>query len=87
MVFHCFICIQELFQVSENLQKALERNPTEGELAEVTNMSIAQVRRHLEVGRAARNKLIKVSRTFVSTPFMYGMSNLCSVDSTFFSCN
>ena len=86
MVFHCFICIQELFQVSENLQKALGRNPTEDELAEATNMSTVQVRRHLEVGQAARSKLIKVSRTLFSTPFMqhvkYMFSGFCIFQDT-----
>ncbi|KAF3432870.1 hypothetical protein FNV43_RR23972 [Rhamnella rubrinervis] len=51
--------LKELYQVNENLQNSLGRNPTEGELAEATNMSIVQVRRHFEVGQAARNKLIK----------------------------
>lgn len=85
MVFHCLTCIQELSKVNENLQKALERNPREGELAEVTNMSVAQVRRHLEVGRAARSKLIKVSKTLFSTPSIISMSNLCSMDFTILS--
>lgn len=44
----------------EDLQKTLGREPTENELAEATNMSVVQVKRHLEVGQAARNKLIKV---------------------------
>lgn len=59
--------------MKENLQKALGREPTEGELAESTNMSVAQVKRHLEVGRAARNMLIKVSRTFCSLIFVYNI--------------
>lgn len=63
--------IQELFKVKDNLQQALGREPTEAELAESTNMSVAQVKRHLEVGRAARNKLIKVSRKLCSLLFMY----------------
>ncbi|KAK8599418.1 hypothetical protein V6N13_077342 [Hibiscus sabdariffa] len=51
--------MKALLEVNENLQKELGRDPTEDELAEATNMSAAQVSRHLEVGRAARNKLIK----------------------------
>ncbi|KAH9677348.1 RNA polymerase sigma factor sigE [Citrus sinensis] len=47
-------------QVKEQLQKDLGREPTDVELAEATNMSAAQVKKCLEVGRAARNKLIKV---------------------------
>ncbi|XVF12627.1 hypothetical protein REPUB_Repub08aG0135300 [Reevesia pubescens] len=51
--------MKELLQAKEHLQKDLGRDPTEDELAEATNMSAAQVRKHLVVGRAARNKLIK----------------------------
>lgn len=46
-------------QVKEQLQKDLGREPTDVELAEATNMSAAQVKKCLEVGRGARNKLIK----------------------------
>lgn len=48
-----------LLEVKENLQKVLGREPNKGELAEATSMSMVQVKKHLEVGRAARNKLIK----------------------------
>ncbi|GMY07403.1 RNA polymerase sigma factor sigE, chloroplastic/mitochondrial-like [Fagus crenata] len=51
--------MKALLQVKENLQKDLGREPTEGELAESTNMNVVQVRKHMEVGRAARSKLIK----------------------------
>ncbi|MBA0621818.1 hypothetical protein Godav_007410 [Gossypium davidsonii] len=51
--------MKALLEAKENLQKDLGRDPTEDELAEATNSSAAQVRRQLEVGRAARNKLIK----------------------------
>ncbi|XVE64338.1 hypothetical protein DITRI_Ditri07aG0093700 [Diplodiscus trichospermus] len=51
--------MKALLQAKEQLQKELSRDPTEDELAEGTNMSAAQVRKHLDVGRAARNKLIK----------------------------
>lgn len=54
---------QALVEVQEELQKGLGREPTEGELANATNMNVIQVRRQLEVGRAARNKLIKVRVT------------------------
>lgn len=53
--------LQVLLQAKENLQKALGRDPTKGELAEATKMTTVEVRKHIEVGRAARNKLIKVS--------------------------
>ncbi|XP_050386702.1 RNA polymerase sigma factor sigE, chloroplastic/mitochondrial [Argentina anserina] len=48
-----------LLEVKEILQKDLGREPNNGELAEATNMSVVQVKKHLEVGRAARNKLVK----------------------------
>ncbi|PQQ04190.1 RNA polymerase sigma factor sigE chloroplastic/mitochondrial [Prunus yedoensis var. nudiflora] len=48
-----------LLEVKENLQKGLGREPTNGELAGATNMSVVQVKKHLEVGQAARSKLIK----------------------------
>lgn len=48
-----------LHEAREQLQKDLGTEPTNGELAEATNMSVVQVKKHFEVGRAARNKLIK----------------------------
>ena len=46
--------------MKDDLQKELGREPTEGELADATHMSISQVKTTIEAGRAARNKLIKV---------------------------
>lgn len=43
------------------MYKDLNREPTDGELADAVNMSVPQLRRHIEVARAARDKLIKVS--------------------------
>ncbi|XP_062120235.1 RNA polymerase sigma factor sigE, chloroplastic/mitochondrial [Humulus lupulus] len=51
--------LKELLKVQENLQSSMGREPTEGEIAEATNMSVAEVKKKMEVGRAARNKLIK----------------------------
>ncbi|GLU21224.1 hypothetical protein SLE2022_373740 [Rubroshorea leprosula] len=51
--------LKVLLQAKENLQEALGRDPTEGELAEATKMTALEVRKHFEVGQAARNKLIK----------------------------
>ncbi|RDX75117.1 RNA polymerase sigma factor sigE, chloroplastic/mitochondrial, partial [Mucuna pruriens] len=47
-----------LLRVKEDLQ-GLAREPADGELADATNMSIAQVKKAIDVGQAARNKLIK----------------------------
>ncbi|XP_031257106.1 RNA polymerase sigma factor sigE, chloroplastic/mitochondrial [Pistacia vera] len=51
--------MKALIQVKEHLQKDIGREPTDAELAEATSMTVVQVRRCLEVGRAARNKLIR----------------------------
>lgn len=45
--------------VKEELEKVLEREPTDGELAEATNMNVSQLRKLIGLGQAARNKLIK----------------------------
>ena len=50
-----------LLEVKENLHRGLAPEPTEGELAEAINMTVVQVRKQLQVGQAARNKLIKVT--------------------------
>ncbi|KAJ1394586.1 Winged helix-like DNA-binding domain superfamily [Sesbania bispinosa] len=49
---------EALLQVKEGLQEEGEE-PTDGELADATKMSVVQVRKAIEVGQAARNKLIK----------------------------
>lgn len=46
--------------MKEDLQKELAREPTEDDIADATHMRTAQVKKAIEVGRAARNKLIKV---------------------------
>ncbi|KAI3458034.1 hypothetical protein Pfo_014697 [Paulownia fortunei] len=51
--------MKEILQVKETLQTDLGRELTDDELAEATNMDVVQLRKQLEVGRAARNKLIK----------------------------
>ncbi|KAA8533643.1 hypothetical protein F0562_030923 [Nyssa sinensis] len=58
-LFKLIQSMKALHQVKENLQQDLGCEPTYGELAEATNMSVVQVRKQMEVGRAARNKLIK----------------------------
>lgn len=46
--------------MKEDLQKELAREPTEEEIGDATNMSTVKVKKAIEVGRAARNKLIRV---------------------------
>lgn len=56
-----FVCtIQAILPVKESVENDLGRVPTDSELAAAMNMNVVQLRKHLEVGRAARNKLIKV---------------------------
>ncbi|XP_038685114.1 RNA polymerase sigma factor sigE, chloroplastic/mitochondrial isoform X2 [Tripterygium wilfordii] len=51
--------MQALFKVKEELGTTFGREPTDVELADATNTSVAQLRKKVEVGQAARNKLIK----------------------------
>lgn len=46
--------------MKEDLHKELAREPTEEEIGDATNMSTVKVKKAIEVGRAARNKLIRV---------------------------
>lgn len=47
--------------MKDYLQENMGREPTECELAKATNMHVEQVRKQMEVGQAARNKIIKVT--------------------------
>ncbi|KAH6760521.1 sigma factor E [Perilla frutescens var. frutescens] len=51
--------MKEILTVKETLESNLERDITDDELAEAINMDVVLLRKQLEVGRAARNKLIK----------------------------
>ncbi|CAI0449852.1 unnamed protein product [Linum tenue] len=51
--------MKALIQLKDDLHKTLGREPVDGELAQATSSTVVDVRRQLEVGRAARNKLIK----------------------------
>nr|GEW89829.1 RNA polymerase sigma factor sigE, chloroplastic/mitochondrial [Tanacetum cinerariifolium] len=51
--------MKAILAVKDDLQKVLEREPTDGELAEATNMNVSQLRKQIGLGQAARNKLIK----------------------------
>ncbi|CAI0412945.1 unnamed protein product [Linum tenue] len=51
--------LMQPMKVKDDLHKTLGREPIDGELAQATNSTVVDVRRQLEVGRAARNKLIK----------------------------
>jgi len=54
-----FFVVQALLQVREDLQAA-GKEISDGELADAKSISIVHVRKAIEVGQAARNKLIKV---------------------------
>ncbi|XP_027110128.1 RNA polymerase sigma factor sigE, chloroplastic/mitochondrial [Coffea eugenioides] len=51
--------MKAIIQVKENLPNDLGREPTDGELAEATNLDVLRLRKDIKVGQAARNKLIK----------------------------
>ncbi|KAJ0248655.1 RNA polymerase sigma factor sigE [Hirschfeldia incana] len=51
--------MKALLQVKDELHKSMGREPREAEIAGEINMSVAEVKRKIEIGRAARNKLIK----------------------------
>ncbi|XP_008810822.1 RNA polymerase sigma factor sigE, chloroplastic/mitochondrial [Phoenix dactylifera] len=51
--------MKAIFEVKKNLDKDLNREPTDAELAVAVNMTVPRLRRHIEVGQAARNMLIK----------------------------
>ncbi|KAF9602087.1 hypothetical protein IFM89_024854 [Coptis chinensis] len=59
LLFKLMQPMKTLLKVKEDLHKELGREPSDGELAAATNMSAPKVRKQIEVGRAARNKLIK----------------------------
>nr|ANW72278.1 RNA polymerase sigma factor sigE [Tradescantia hirsutiflora] len=51
--------MKAVLEMKESLNKDLSREPADCELAAAVNMSVIEMRRHIEVGQAARNKLIK----------------------------
>ncbi|KAH6815464.1 sigma factor E [Perilla frutescens var. frutescens] len=51
--------MKAILHAKESIQNDLGKELTDDELAKATNMSTFQLRKQLEVGRAARNKLIK----------------------------
>ncbi|KAL2542201.1 RNA polymerase sigma factor sigE [Abeliophyllum distichum] len=58
-LFKLMQLMKAILQLKENLENDLGREPTDDELAEASNMDVIQLRKQMEVGRAARNKLIK----------------------------
>ncbi|KAI3792982.1 hypothetical protein L1987_35594 [Smallanthus sonchifolius] len=58
-LFKLLQTMKATLKVKEELWKVLEREPTDGELAEATNTSTSQLRKQIARGEAARNKLIK----------------------------
>ncbi|KAK4431359.1 RNA polymerase sigma factor sigE, chloroplastic/mitochondrial [Sesamum alatum] len=51
--------MKKILHVKETLQADLGREPTDDELAEATHMDAVQLWKQMEIGPAARNKLIK----------------------------
>ncbi|MFS8013689.1 hypothetical protein Hanom_Chr14g01336021 [Helianthus anomalus] len=54
------IIVIATLKVKEDLWEVLKIEPTDGELAEATNMSTSQSRKLIAHGQATRNKLIRV---------------------------
>ncbi|EYU19623.1 hypothetical protein ABFS82_06G102900 [Erythranthe guttata] len=51
--------VKAILDVKETIENNLGREPTDEKLATAINMDTVQLRKQLEIGRAARNKLIK----------------------------
>lgn len=58
-LFKLLQTMKAILAVKDDLQKVLEREPTDGELAEATNMNVSELRKQIGLGEAARDKLIK----------------------------
>lgn len=58
-LFNSLQTMKAILAVKEELQNVLAREPTDGEVADATNMNVSQLRKQIGVGQAARNKLIK----------------------------
>ncbi|PKA64230.1 RNA polymerase sigma factor sigE, chloroplastic/mitochondrial [Apostasia shenzhenica] len=58
--------MKAILRVADNLQKDLDREPTDAEIAAAVNMSVSKFKRQMEVGRASRNKIIKHNLRLVS---------------------
>ncbi|KAG9131413.1 hypothetical protein Leryth_025705 [Lithospermum erythrorhizon] len=51
--------MKEILEVKKNLKNDLGREPTDGESAQALNVHLFELKKNIEVGQAARNKLIK----------------------------
>ncbi|KAJ9539617.1 hypothetical protein OSB04_026123 [Centaurea solstitialis] len=58
-LFNSLQTMKAILAVKEELENVLDREPTDGEVADATNMNVSQLRKQIGVGQAARNKLIK----------------------------
>lgn len=58
-LFNLMQPMKAMYKVKENLHKDLGREPNDGELAEAVKMSVTQLKRNINAGHAARNKIIK----------------------------
>lgn len=56
--------------MKDNLRNNLGREPTDGELAQATSMNVVQLRKQIDVGKAARSKLIKVRICLITLLFL-----------------
>lgn len=75
-LFNLMQPMKEILKVKETLQ--IQRDVTDEELAEAINMGITHLRKRLEVGHAARNKLIKHNLRlvlFVINKYFHDLAN------------
>lgn len=58
-LFNLMQPMKVIHKVKENLHKDLGREPTDGDLAVAVNISVSKLKRDIDIGHAARNKIIK----------------------------
>lgn len=61
--------LQAINELKESLRSNLQQEPSDGELAARMNMTVQELSKHVMVGQAARNKLIKVHTTWPYTRY------------------
>ncbi|KAL9256326.1 RNA polymerase sigma factor sigE, chloroplastic/mitochondrial-like protein [Drosera capensis] len=65
-LFELMQLLKVLKQAKENLRKELHREPTDYELGKAMKMTVIQLRKQMDIGIAARNKLIKHNPRLIS---------------------
>ncbi|CAN1267644.1 RNA polymerase sigma factor sigE, chloroplastic/mitochondrial [Linum perenne] len=58
-LFNLMQPMKAVMQLKDELQEAMGKEPSDRQLAEAANSTVYEIRRQLQIGEAARNKLIK----------------------------